>query len=68
MAYFKVLQTQLKWKINLSKVWIRIKQYTLDDFQGWSKWLSRLKQSISVFLEVGYKILSQPYVELHRQA
>ena len=29
---------------------------------------SRLKQSISVFLEVGYKILSQPYVELHRQA
>ena len=36
MTHFQVLKTQLKQKIIVLKLWVRIQRYTVVDFQGWS--------------------------------
>ena len=37
MTYFQVLETQLKQKIIVLKLWVRTQRYIAVDFQGWSK-------------------------------
>ena len=46
MAYFQVLQTQLKQKIIVLKLWVRIQRYTAADFQGWSKMTRKIKMTL----------------------
>ena len=42
-AYFQVLSTQLKQKISVLKLWVRIQRYTAVDFQVWSKMIPKIK-------------------------
>ena len=56
-------------KINLSKLWIRIQQYTASDFEGWFKLTLKMKAAyFSIFRGGFQKILLQSYVELPMQA
>ena len=56
-------------KINLSKLWIRIQQYTASDFEGWFKLTLNMKAAyFSIFRGGFQKILLQSYVELPTQA
>ena len=48
---------------------VPIQQYTAVDFQGWLKMTLTVKMAfISIFRRGFWKILWQPFVELHMQA
>ena len=50
------------------KLWMRIEQCTATDFQGWPKMTLKIKTVyFSIFRSGFWKILRQPYVELHGQ-
>ena len=55
MTYFQLLLTQLKQKINLLKLWIRIQQYTATDFQDWSKVTPKIKAAYFSILRNGFR-------------
>ena len=58
MTYIQVLSTQLKQKIIVLRLWVRIQQYTEADFQGWSKMTLKIKMAyISIFRSGFGKIL-----------
>ena len=59
--HFQVLQSQLKQKIIVLKLWVRIQRYTAVDFQGWSKMTLKIKVA-------HISICRKPFVKLHRQA
>ena len=52
---FSCYKTQLKQKINLLKLWIRIQQYTGTDFQGWSKMTLKIKTAYFSTLRSGFQ-------------
>ena len=67
MTHFQLLNT-IKTK-NVLELWVPIQWYTASDFQGWSKMLLKIETAyLSIFRSGFRKILSQPCVELHRQA
>ena len=56
-------------KINPLKLWIPIQQYTVTDFQGWSKMTFKNKVAYFLIFRSGLQeILRQLYVEPRRQA
>ena len=53
-----MLQTQLKQKMTVLKLWVGIQRYTVVDFQGWSKMALKIKMAhISIFRIQFRKIL-----------
>ena len=55
MTHFQVLQAQLKQKLFVSKLRVRIQRYTVIDFQGWSKMTPKIKIAHISILEVGFE-------------
>ena len=55
MNIWQIFRTQLKQKIIVLKLWVRIQQYAAVDFQGWSKMTLKVKMAYISILEVGFE-------------
>ena len=66
---FSAVINPIKAKVNILKLQIRIQQYTVVYFHGWTKMTLKIKTAyVSIVGSEFRKILWQLYAELHREA